>query len=300
MALKDILVCLDPTDAGERRLRLAAAIARQHQAHLSAAYIMAEAIPGAPPYEGIGVAAPAGASEIAQGSIVAGVPVPGAPPIVPSGPSRATELADIVEQRFRQEVAAQAGDDVWHLFGPGESDDLITLTRTFDLVVYSQASAEYRLPTGFGPEDIVIASGRPMLVVPYAGEFASLGKRVLVAWDGTREASRALHDCLPLIAKAEAVTAITVSADPAGDRQIEMSLDRVVRHLERHGIAAKREETPRGDIRTADVLLSRASDIEADLIVAGAYHHSQLREAIVGGVSRELLDHMTVPVLMSH
>jgi nucleotide-binding universal stress UspA family protein len=300
MALKDILVCLDPTDAGERRLRLATPMARQHQAHLSAAYIMAEAIPGAPPYEGIGVAAPAGASEIAQGSIVAGVPVPGAPPIVPSGASRATELADIVEQRFRQGIGAQPGDDIWHLFGPGDSEELIALSRSFDLVIYGQASADYRLPTGFGPEDIVIASGRPLLVVPYAGEIAAVGNRALIAWDGTREAARALHDALPLIAEAEAVTAITVSADPAGGEEIEMSLDRVVRHLHRHGIAAKREETPRADIRTADVLLSRASDIEADLIVAGAYHHSQLREAIVGGVSRELLDHMTVPVLMSH
>ena len=79
-----------------------------------------------------------------------------------------------------------------------------------------------------------------------------------------------------------------------------ISLDRVVRHLQRLGIAAKREETRGGDIRTADVLLSRASDLDADLIVAGAYHHSQFREALLGGVSRELLHHMTVPVLMSH
>ena len=73
-----------------------------------------------------------------------------------------------------------------------------------------------------------------------------------------------------------------------------------MRHLERHGIGARTEETLRGDIPVSDVLLSRASDLDVDLIVAGAYHHSQLREALVGGVSRELLNHMTVPVLMSH
>jgi nucleotide-binding universal stress UspA family protein len=299
MALKDILVCLDPTDAGERRLRLAAAIAREHQAHLSAAYIMAEPIPGMPPYAGIGVAAPAGAAEIAQGSIVAGVPVPGAPPIVPSGPSRATELADIVEQRFRQEAQSAAGDDLWHLFGSGESEGLVALLRAFDLVVYGQTAPDYRTPTGFDPEDIVMGAGGPMLVVPYAGEFTNVGKRVLVAWDATREAARTLHDALPLIAEAQAVTVITVRTDNASAEDVA-ALDRVVRHLEFHGIPASSEEVPRGDIRTADVLLSRASDIEADLIIAGAYHHSQLREAIIGGVSRELLDHMTVPVLMSH
>ena len=300
MALKDILVCLDPTDAGERRLRLAAAVARRQQAHLSAAYIMAEAIPGAPPYEGIGFAAPAGAAEVAQGSIVAGIPVPGVRPVAPVGPSRATELADIVEQRFRAQVPSQTGEDGWYLFGPGEVGELIALLRTFDLVVYGQINPDYRVPTGFRPVDIVMASGRPVLVVPYAGEFAAVGKRVLVAWDGTREAARALHDALPLIAKAAAVTVITVRARESADAGDDLSLVRMVRHLARHGVAARCEETPRGDIRTADVLLSRASDLDADLIVAGAYHHSQLREAIVGGVSRELLDHMTVPVLMSH
>jgi len=81
MTLKDILVCLDPTEAGERRLRLAAAIAREYQAHVSAAYILSEAIPGVPPYQGVGIPAPTGATEIAQGSIVAGVPLPGAPPL---------------------------------------------------------------------------------------------------------------------------------------------------------------------------------------------------------------------------
>jgi nucleotide-binding universal stress UspA family protein len=74
----------------------------------------------------------------------------------------------------------------------------------------------------------------------------------------------------------------------------------MVHHLQRHGIAARAEETLHGDLRISDVLLSRAADLAADLLVAGAYHHSQLREALVGGVSRELLDHMTVPVLMSH
>lgn len=300
MGLKDILVCLDPTDAGERRLRLAAAIAREHEAHLSAAYILSEAIVGAPPYGGIGIAAPTGAAEIAQGSIVAGVPLPGAAPMVPNGSSRGAELADIVEQRFRQERRSQAGDDDWHLFGAGEGEDLVALARTADLVVFGQAAPDYRLPTGFGPEDIVMASGRPMLFAPYAGEFSMIGRRVLVAWDGTREAARALHDSLPLIAKAEAVTVMTVLAREAEVEDGAAGLGRVMRHLERHGIAAKPEEPVRGEVPTADLLLSRASDLEVDLIVAGAYHHSQLREAIIGGVSRDLLDRMTVPVLMSH
>jgi len=283
MALKDILVCLDPTEAGERRLRLAAAIAREHHAHLSAAYLLSEAIPGVPPYEGAGIPAS-----------------PSAPPTTSPAPSPSAELADIVEQRFRAEVQPHGIDGDWHLFGSGDSEELIALSRTMDLVVFGQAASDYRLPTGFSPEDIVMACGRPMLVIPFAGEFGSAGRRVLIAWDGTREASRALHDALPLIALAEAVWVMTVRPRDANSDDRGPSLDRVVRHLQRHSIAATTEESIGGDVPTAELLLSRASDMGADLLVAGAYHHSQLREAIIGGVSRDLLDHMTVPILMSH
>ena len=302
MALKDILVCLDPTEAGERRLRLAAAIAREHQAHLSAAYMLSEAIPGVPPYEGVGIPAPTGATEIAQGRVVAGVPLPGAPPIASPAPLSSAELADIVEQRFRAEVQPHGIEGDWHLFGSGDSEELIALSRTMDLVVFGQAASDYRLPTGFSPEYIVMACGRPMLLVPFAGEVGSgsVGRRVLIAWDGTREASRALHDALPLIALAEAVWVMTVRPRDANSDDRGPSLDRVVRHLQRHSIAATTEESIGGDVPTAELLLSRASDMGADLLVAGAYHHSQLREAIIGGVSRDLLDHMTVPILMSH
>jgi nucleotide-binding universal stress UspA family protein len=78
------------------------------------------------------------------------------------------------------------------------------------------------------------------------------------------------------------------------------ALQRVIGHLAHHGVQARAEETLRGDLTISDLLLSRAADLGADMIVAGAYHHSPLREALIGGVSRELLQHMTVPVLMSH
>jgi nucleotide-binding universal stress UspA family protein len=146
----------------------------------------------------------------------------------------------------------------------------------------------------------MIESGRPVLVVPYAGTFKCVGGRVLVAWDGRREANRALHDALPLISVAEVVTVMHV-----GEQQADLGRDRpwlepIVRHLARHGIEAEPEGNPRGGISISDVLLSRAADLSADMIVAGAYHHSPPRENLLGGVSRDLLDHVTVPVLMSH
>ncbi len=300
MGLKDILVCLDPTDAGESRLRLAAAIAREHGAHLSAAYVLPAEIAGAPPYDGLGVGLPTGAAWRPQGSIVARAPVSGEPLTGEADAPRGAALAEIVEQRFREAVQPHAIDGDWHLFGSHERADLVALLGAVDLMIFGQASPDYRVPTGFRPEDIALACGRPMLIVPYAGAFGAVGRRVLVAWDGTREASRALHDALPLIGKAEAVSVMTVRAREARFERDGPSLDRIVRHLERHGIPAEAVEALRGDLPIADVLLSRAARRDVDLIVAGAYHHSPLREALLGGVSRGLLDHMTVPVLMSH
>jgi nucleotide-binding universal stress UspA family protein len=300
MALRDILVCLDPSDAGERRLGLAAAIAREHRAHLSAAYVLPQEIAWAAPYGGLGIAAPAGAAGIAEGGLIAGIPAPG----IPSAPNpdmvRGAALADIIEQRYREAARPQGTEGDWHLFGAGEAAELVALVKTADLVVYGQSSADHRTPTGYRPEDIVTASGRPMLVTPYAGNGTIIGRRVLIAWDGTREATRALHDALPMLGKAEIVTVITVRAREASFERDPPGLERILRHLDRHGIAAQAEQALQGDLPVSDVLLSRAADLNADLIVAGAYHHSQFREALLGGVSRELLDHMTVPVLMSH
>jgi nucleotide-binding universal stress UspA family protein len=188
----------------------------------------------------------------------------------------------------------------WRLFGGGEGEDLIGFARAADLVVYGQDSDEYRLPTGFDPQDLIVAAGRPVLVVPYAGAFATVGRRVLVAWDGSREAARAAHDALPLLGAAEAVTLLAVADGEAEFERGRPMLDRMLKNYERHGIPARAHETPQGDLSVSDVLLSWAADFGADLIVAGAYHHSQLRESLFGGVTRDLLDRMTVPVLMSH
>ena len=296
MPIRDILVCLDPTDAGETRLELALSLAGAHRARLAGAFVLMEAIPGAPPYGGVGIASPGGVAGIPQGTAVAGGPVPAPAPA--SNP--AADLADIVEQRFRAALPPGQYSDDWHVFGSGEGEDLIRLAKSFDLVVCGQDSSDYPVATGFGPEDIVLGCAGPVLVVPYAGAFAQIGRCALIAWDGTREAVRAVHDALPLLRAAESATVISVAAHEGDFERWRPDFDRLIRHLERHGLAANVEETVRGDISVSDLLLSRAADFGADLIVAGAYHHSPAREAWLGGVSRELLERMTVPVLMSH
>jgi nucleotide-binding universal stress UspA family protein len=293
MALKDILVGVDPSTAGEGRLKLALNLMRAHQAHITACCVIREEhaasspiLPGMPVNPGPGVLIP---------------PDVGTPTGDPAFPpaSREAERAEQIEEFFRTELRAHGLGGEWHLLTPGETAIFIDLAKAFDLTILGQLSPEVR-STGFRPDEIVIATGRPVLVVPYAGAFDTVGRRVLVAWDGTREAARAANDALPLLENAEAVTVMFVGTRETTLEEHHPSIERMVHHLQRHGIPARAEETLHGDLRISDVLLSRAADLAVDLLVAGAYHHSQLREALVGGVSRELLDHMTVPVLMSH
>lgn len=284
MSLKDILVFLDTGAAAEERLRLATQIARDHQAWLSAIFLLDSQAAGASPnpaVPGFGLAA---------GSLV-----PSATDISPGA-----ALAEQAEERFRDWLRSFgiAGD--WHPMDRTDKDGLVALAQAADLIIIGQANPNARLTPAWRPEEIVVACGRPVLMVPYVGRFAQIGRRVLIGWDGSREAVRALNDALPVMAGAEAVTVMAVRVTTRELERDRPSIMRIVRHLARHKIAAQADETLRAGIAISDLLLSRAADLSADLIVVGAYHHSPLRESLIGGASRDLFQHMTVPVLMSH
>jgi nucleotide-binding universal stress UspA family protein len=298
MRLCDILVCLDATEAGDGRLELALNLAQANKAYLTAVYALPEprgssippAGPGLPPTV-LGPVSPDGARAVGgQPSIATpGQTLPGA------------ERADALEQRFRAELPLSGLDGEWHMLDRADLAELIQLSKAADLTILGQyPGSDSGGATWLHPDDVMVEAGRPVLVVPYAGAVESVGKRVLIAWNGTRECNRALHDALPLIGGAEAVTVMHVGAQQADLDRDRRSLERIVRHLARHGIEARAEESLHPAISVRDALLSRAADLGADMIVAGPYHHSRLRETLLGGVSRDLLDHMTIPLLMSH
>jgi nucleotide-binding universal stress UspA family protein len=139
-------------------------------------------------------------------------------------------------------------------------------------------------------ESVVIGSGRPAIVVPYAGEFNTLGGTVLVAWKPTPEAARAVQAALPLLRSAQQVHVAGWGDDP---REIE-------RLLLLHGIDARYHHEPDAGAPVGELLLSRAADLSADLLVMGCYGHSRARELVLGGASRQVLQSMTVPVLLCH
>jgi nucleotide-binding universal stress UspA family protein len=133
-------------------------------------------------------------------------------------------------------------------------------------------------------------------VVPYIQKEAANLRNVLVAWDGSAPAARALADALPILVRAERVEILSV--DGRGIDDVHEHGRAVTRHLARHGIDATfKRTTSAGDI--GNTILSHAADIGADFLVMGAYGHSKLREALFGGTTRTLLESMTIPVLMS-
>lgn len=149
-------------------------------------------------------------------------------------------------------------------------------------------------------ESVILASGRPVLVVPYAGTFSDVGARVLVAWDGGRECARALHDALPLLAGSR-VHLLHANAAMQSLRVDAAPVAVAARVL--HDVGAEVEieyEPAANDVAIGDLILSRAADFGADLVVMGAYGHGRFRELMLGGVTRTILTSMTVPVLLSH
>ena len=174
--------------------------------------------------------------------------------------------------------------------------------RCSDLIVVGQTDRAHT-PDGIAfdfPQQVLLHAGPPVLVVPYAGDFASIGRNVLVAWKGTREAANAVRSALPVLRKAREVSLIEIGAPGDASAENDM-LTLASTWLRSHGVACTAQREPAlAGAGAGELLLSRAAEIGADLIVCGGYGHSRLREWVLGGVTHDLLERMTVPVLFSH
>lgn len=216
--------------------------------------------------------------------------------------AEALEAAAKLEAGFRERLRRDGLEGEWRLV---EGDAAATIglhARYADLTVLGQEDPDDQRISGWTAvlQQVLLSSGRPLLIVPYAGQFAHVGRRVLVGWNARREAARAVNDALPLIEHAEAVTVLAV--DPhggVGGHGDEPAAD-ISLHLARHGLRVTAAQTVSAGLDAADVLLNHAADHSADLIVIGGYGHPRVWEMVMGGVTRALLQRMTVPVLMCH
>lgn len=281
MALKDILVHLDETAASPARLRLAAELARRNGAHLVGLFVVDVMLP---------VLA---ASDASSGAVLA--------EMIDRMRNDALAEAAKVEAAFNETIRREGLSGEWRL-AEGSGAELVSLhARYADLTVLGQASPDDGLPTATAILSAALFdSGRPVLVVPYAGDFATIGTRVLIGWNASAQAARAANDAIPVIAPGAKVIVSSVNPRRGIDGHGEEPGADIARHLARHGLAVEVEHTVAPEVGAGDLLLNRASEISADLIVMGAYGHSRLRETILGGVTRTLMKQMTAPVLMAH
>src|SRR6267142_2077463 len=160
--------------------------------------------------------------------------------------------------------------------------------------------SEWRATLDDGFAGLVMSIGRPVLYVPFAGRFEDCGKRVLVPWNASREAARAVKDALPLLRAAEETEVVTFEPEKVFLDDDALPDPDMGAYLARHGAKVTLANQPTSIDDVGALILSRAADNASDLIVMGAYGHSRLREMVLGGATREIFKAMTVPTLMSH
>jgi nucleotide-binding universal stress UspA family protein len=214
-----------------------------------------------------------------------------------------TDRTNALKSRFESQLAASNVQGAWVATGDYADFSASLPGRCADLIVAGQNDPddpELHISDLFA-ERLIMSSGRPVLLMPALGDAPIAGTHVLVAWNGSREAIRAVHDALPFIKRAQRVSLVVVQEPPHKGLDHQMGAADIAAVLARHG--AKVEIVTIGggkDVSVGNLLLSQTSDLDADLLVMGAYGHARWQELVLGGATRSLMKTMTIPVLFSH
>ena len=259
MAFKDILVFLDPTPQSDERLKIAIGLAKAHGARLVAVDASSDAA-----FEG-------------------------------AWRDRALQVG-----RYFEETTAAAGVEArlvgadFHAGGPSPD-----VTHCVDLLIAPRPEGEAReLVASFVPDEALMNSGAPTLIVPHEWVAGPVGDSVVIAWNASREATRAVHDALPILKKARKVVVFSFSRHGSA---LRASAEALAEHLEHHGVKSIISDwTNTGEISAVEALFASLDTQDCDLIVAGGFGHSKVFEGLFGGVSLDLLEQPSLPVMMSH
>ncbi len=280
MSFRTILANLNETANNEAVIATAAALAHEFEASVTGLYV----VPAAPVY-------PAARYE----------PIP--------------EMFETHREYFHRQSASVevafksglSGNSPRHRLridnsaSPLIGDSVIEQGRSFDLILLSKTDSkpELGVELDFVPR-IAVAAGRPVMVVPFNVPLAFIPETVVIGWNGSREAARALFDSLPFLKRAKTVHVVWVDPPAERSRQKTGAGDGIAHALDLHGIKAAVTPVDSRAESAGDVLLQKATDLGAGLLVIGAYGHSRLSEFILGGVTRTVLRDMACPVLLSH
>jgi nucleotide-binding universal stress UspA family protein len=264
MSIKDILIYLDDSPACERRIDVAMSLAHAQGAHVT------------------------GLSIVTYGYYQ--------PHFLRTEEKIASAGALLSAKAQAAGVEASCRNMESSVVGVGARELLIRASHCSDLVIVGQEPRRTARTSGL-IEPLVTGGGRPVLIVPAAGTFSTVGRRVLVAWKNGREAARALHDALPILQQAEQVTLLAVASEGESN---QYHWEGIQEHLQRHDIHARAELQPVTSATLADSLLNQACEGGYDLLVMGAYRPESRRSSQLGEVAGQILREMTIPVLMSH
>jgi nucleotide-binding universal stress UspA family protein len=286
MSLRDLVVLLDGSARDEAKLASAVQLARRNDAHVTGLCPLELLLPADMAFA------------------LGGYPDLWAlPEFARQIEGQAKAKAAVIEANFREVLRREGISGDWVLEPGSLIPAVMHRVHATDLIIVGQTDPENPPPATARTliEDILMTAGRPLLLIPYAGKFDTIGTNALVGWTPTRESARAVHDALPLLATSAKILVLTVETPRAGSDTRELPTAEIAEHLARHQLDVSAARTVVSDgLSPADALLDYASDIGADLLVVGGYGHSRTREMIMGGVTRDLLQHMTLPVLMSH
>lgn len=278
MSFKDILVHADSTAASAVRLRSGLALARRFGARLSGLHVVSD--PEVPPYF-----KPSAVERIAA-----------------LYRESAREAAVLAEANFREATKSIEIATAWLSAEGDVAQVLAERARFADLLLIGQCDTENppSLAAFSLAEKVVFGAGTPTLVIPSDGAFNNIGRHVLVAWDGSREAARAVHDAMPLLQTAERVSLLAVDSDRQGHVHPTANAAEAAAHLARHSVLTEPIEILSGEQNVTDILLGHVTNLGVDLLVMGAYGHPRLLEFVLGGTTQALLERAAVPILMSH
>ncbi len=287
MALKDLLIYVDQSNASLRRLELAVDLARRNESFITALYAR-EWSPAQLAHRK--TAELAGRPLVEVGEIENAVEG--------ALDQNALEVRSVLEHLATQHhLEAQ-----WRMVEGDPGTVLPQHARYADLCILGAGMHAASTAGGYRfSEEMLFTAGRPVLLVPQAAEGTTLGAHVAIAWNSSRSAARAVNDALPLLECSERTTVITVNPGESIEARGGLPAPRLLEHLRRHGIPAQSIEL--SDVPSdavAAALQEKAGAAGADLLVAGAHGHTWLREILLGSVTRDLLSQLELPVMMSH
>ncbi|MDI7865088.1 universal stress protein [Rhizobiaceae bacterium n13] len=279
MAYKTIIAVLDSPKTALQVTRFASALARQYDAHVIGLH----------------------AERLATVPIVAPMEIPD-PVSVQALQDMAREETKETEAAFRSHAQSEGISHEWRSFVTGagfNSQAIIDSARSVDLVIAVQTNPDDRSEHRADLETFLFESGRPVIMIPYVQKEPQPIKRVLIAWNGSREAARATFDALPLLKSADQVEIFSVDPVDMGSQSAELAGAEIAATLARHGVKATLATDITNGVPASSVIENRLSDSSIDLLVMGAYSHSRLWELLFGGVTRAVMESMTAPTLLS-